>query len=223
MPPERILLLSGQNEFLDPRDRSGGPETRHASAFVDAYARMGYDGVYPSVVEADWLQEYSGDLPDFFRPAGHDGFVDTFAVGERTIAVVVYPEPARGPFPTEEQTAWVEQTIAALAAEADLVVGVCNWSKSGEEAYLERTKNLPDILLGGGPGPSHPEMLAHNGRTLWARSFTKGRTVNKITLYEWPDAKAGRTWHLGQNVLAETIVLDGSIRGDAEIDALFHP
>ncbi len=223
MPPERILLLAGQYEFLDPRDRAGGPENRHASSFVEAYERMDYDGVYPSVVEVDWLQEFAGDLPEFFKPVGHEGFVDEYAVGERNVAVVVYPAPARGPFPTDAQIAWVERTIAGLKSKSDLVVGVSSWSKSGEQAYLEQAQNLPDILLGGGPGAGLPEMLARNGQTLWTRSFTKGRVLNKVTLYEWPDEDAGRIWHLGQNIQAETIVLDESVRGDAEIDALFHP
>ncbi|QJT08039.1 hypothetical protein [Oceanidesulfovibrio marinus] len=219
---ERMLTLAGANEFLNPTDAAENPKDSLAPAFVESYKRMDYDGVYPTVMEGDWLSENAGALPPFIKPVGNTGFVDTFQVSGHTVAVVVYPAPGRGPFPTDEQVQWAEQTVKEQQGKSDLVVAVSHWSKAGEQKYLESASNLPDILLGGGPGPGLPEALANKGSTLWVRSFTKGRVLNKISLYDWPDRDSGRVWDLGRNVNADTVILNEKIQGDAEIEAMFH-
>ncbi len=219
---ERTLLLAGPNELFAKRDASARPEAHRAPAFADAYAAMGYDAVYVTQDEALWLQQNAGRTPELFKSVDQKGLVETHDLDGVRVAVVAFPEPVVGHNPTDAQTAWVVETIKDLRAgegAADLVVGVSPWGKLAEQQFLEAAAAAPDILLGGGPGPGHPEVLTRNGETLWVRSYYKGRALNLVRVFALP--QAGQ-WQFGVDFTTEVQALDETIADDPAMRTLFH-
>ncbi len=110
--------------------------------------------------------------------------------------------------------------LPVLRRESDLTVAISPLGLELEKEFLGRTEGL-DVLLGGGPGYGFSSKIAGTGKTIWTRPFTRGKTLNIITLYVLP-SNDSTTWTKGANFQAEAIPLDDSIRQDQTVQQLLE-
>ncbi|GAB7080527.1 hypothetical protein JCM14635_22000 [Megalodesulfovibrio paquesii] len=222
-----VLALGGAQEFFDKRDVEVRPKEQYIPAFFKAYALMGYNRVFVTPQEADWLRQNAApgqtiELPPLFRELSTlSPLTEQYTVQGKHVALVHFPLIDHQDVPSEQMQEAVRREIAAQKTRNDLVIGMSHWGRQQEFTLLSNGVPGLDILLGAGAGTPGPDLIANNGQTLWARSNIKGRTVTVLQLLAWP--KAGERWKLGDNILATAPVLEEPVADDPAIKALFHP
>nr|WP_141721107.1 hypothetical protein [Desulfoplanes formicivorans] len=104
-----------------------------------------------------------------------------------------------------------------------LIVGISSWGRQHERRFVDQHEGLCDILLGSGPGSGLTSTLSTHARTLWTRAFTKGRTVNKMTIKEFPSPNSSFHWQTGRNIAVKLVVLDDKIQNNPAMEAILAP
>ncbi|AGW14491.1 hypothetical protein DGI_2760 [Megalodesulfovibrio gigas DSM 1382 = ATCC 19364] len=221
------LTLGGAQEFFDKRDLEIRPKEHYVPAFFRAYELLGYTRVFVTPEEADWLRRNVApgqprELPHLFRELSpRSCLTELHAVAGKKVAVVHFPLIDHQSTPSEQMQDAVRREIAAQKAQCDLVIGMSHWGRQQEFTLLSNGVPGLDILLGAGAGTPGPDLIANNGKTLWARSNVKGYTVTIIQLLAWPGAQD--RWRLEENIRAAAPVLEEHVADDPTIKALFHP
>ena len=77
---------------------------------------------------------------------------------------------------------------AILAGTAALVIGLSGWGLAGEDAFMAAHPGSLDVLLGSGPNAGQAGRASDDGKTLWSRSYIKGKTINRLDLLALPGA-----------------------------------
>ncbi len=226
-PEGPMLVLGGAQEFFDKRDLAVRPKPSYVPAFLKAYPMLRYDRVFVTPQEHEWLTEHAGPdhvagLPPVFKELStRSSMTERFIRGGKQIAVIHFPLIDHNRIPSEQMLAAVRREIKKQHEATDLVIGMSHWGRQQEFTFLSQGVEGLDILLGAGAGPAAPDIIANKGRTLWARSSIKGRTVTVIQPLAWP--KTLDRWRLDDNLYAYAHTLDERVDGDAAVFHLFHP
>lgn len=104
---------------------------------------------------------------------------------------------------------------------AAMVVGISPWGSQAEADYLEGHRPDLDILLGAGSGVGFMAKPENNGRTLWMRTYTKGKAVYQIDVLAWPSGK-GFKWEEKKNYQSKALLLDDAVKPDPDMERLIH-
>lgn len=222
-----MLTLGGAQEFFDNRDLAMRPKPRFVPAFLKSYAMLGYDRVYVTPQERAWLvenagPEHPGGPPALFKELSPTAsLTEVFERGGKNIAVIHFPLIEHNAKPSDGMLDAVRGEIKTQAAACDMVIGVSHWGRNQEFSFLSNGVDGLDILLGAGAGPAAPDIIANKGKTLWARSSIKGRTVTVIQPLAWP--KTLDRWRLEDNLMAYAADMDDSVTDDPAMFQLFHP
>jgi hypothetical protein len=186
-----------------------------------AYGRLGYAAGLVTPAEAEALKNAGVTLPAAFAASAAEPGVTTIKAGGRTLGIVRFPTvPKLGePVPADlaEATA---KAASALHGQVDLVVGLSGWGMADEEAFVGAHPGAVDVLLGSGPGSGLAGVTAGAGKTLWARVFTRGKTVSRLDLFALPGTP-GFVWNPKTGFRPDVISLDDRFAADPEIQALF--
>jgi hypothetical protein len=186
-----------------------------------AYALLGYDAGLVTPTEAEALKNAGTALPAPFAVSAAAPSVATIQAGGHTLGIVRFPtEPKPGePIPDDLAT-HTAQAAETLHGRVDLVVGLSGWGMADEEAFLGAHPGAVDVLLGSGPGSGLAGVAAGAGKTLWARSYTKGKTLNRLDLFALPGAP-GFLWNPKTGYKPDVISLDDRFPTDPEVQQLF--
>ena len=223
---EKTILLAGADEFLGPEGSAWeDTDPALAPAFLRAYEIMGYDRVFVTLREMEWLQHNSGrqTLPGFIRPLEEEPVVEYSTIDGRTVAVMALPElPAEMQEPSPGMRDAVLEAGREIRPHVDLLVAVSPWGKWGEEHFLRTDEEQPfDVFLGGGPGSGSRGELLDNDTLLWTRTFLKGRSLNLIHILAWPERGQGTTWVQGMNYVSDVKPLYDEVPESPPVRALF--
>lgn len=165
---------------------------------------MGYDALLVSSHERS-LMAKAGVKPRPWWKGG--GKLDThvFKVGTTPHQVnvgVIYlphlPDNERDLPPAAARE--VGAAVKALRAASSVVVGLSDWGYPREQALLSSGEEMPDLLLGSGPGVGLTGQRMVNGRTIWIRSYTQGKGIERIELLALPERNSTFAWTEGQNI-----------------------
>lgn len=186
-----------------------------------AYALIGYDAGLVTPAEAEALKKAGTALPGTFAVSAAAPSVTTIQAGGHRIGIVRFPtEPKPGdPIPDDLATR-TAQAAETLHGRVDLVVGLSGWGMADEEAFLGAHPGAVDVLLGSGPGSGLAGVTAGTGKTLWARSYTKGKTLNRLDLFALP-GKSGFLWNPKTSYKPDVILLDARFPADPNVQQLF--
>jgi hypothetical protein len=215
-----MVFFACPDEILSA-DTPRPSDAKSVTAMAKALGLLGYDAGTVTRAEAKLLADAGAALPPGFAVAGETPTSTILTVAGIPIGVVRFPDaPAsREPMPAPLAQATAE-AAAALRPKVKLVVGLSGWGSRPEEAFLNAHPGAVDVLLGSGPGSGLAGSTTGGGRTLWARTYYEGKTVNRLDLYTLP-ATADHVWDPKTDFRTEVIALDDRYPADPEIEKLF--
>jgi hypothetical protein len=218
---ERTLVLGAPFEILsDGPDRR--PEARRLPAISQALSRIGYDAGALLPDEAAYLESANAPVPAGFTVVAPTPQTTMLQAAGRPIGIVFFPPP---PDLTKPAPPTIGDAVAKAAkdlrATAKLVIGISGLGMMDEEAFLAAHPDALDVLLGSGINAGTAGRVGPGGKTLWARAYTRGKTVNRLDLLALPGA-ADFTWTPNGTFKAEVINLDETYPADPEIKKLFE-
>lgn len=122
--------------------------------------------------------------------------------GEGTkVAVLLLPPIPKGAKALPQNLVHqVENAVQSLRGTVKLTIAMSPWGYRYEQELLNAEGPLPDILLGSGPGIGLVGTLAAGQQTAWVRSFSQGKSLIRIEVVSWPDAKSTFKWTEGKNI-----------------------
>ena len=218
----KTLALAGAWEFL-PEVSAAPPEPDKIPAIAKAHERLAYDAMVLSPGEATLLAEKKAALPKGATVLGDAPTTHVVSIGNQSIGLVFFPMPKdlSAPVPDKLMAA-TAKAAAELRGKVSLIVGLSPWGAIDEEAFINTKPGAVDVLLGSGGGSGFASRTSKDGKTLWARAYIKGKTVNRLDLMALP-GPAGQPllWKVGENYTAKVDPLDGAYPQDATIEQLF--
>ncbi|MDK2956899.1 MAG: hypothetical protein PWQ57_2395 [Desulfovibrionales bacterium] len=209
-----MLVIAGANEFLPP----GAPPASDAKArgMAQIFSRMGYDLGLLTPEEAGMFDMlHTGPGPAFKSPRAPEAAMFPLGSNE-TAAVVMFPAlPPGEKQPSLAMIDAVDQAVSEVSSKATIVAGLSPWGYFNEKDYLNQARNPVDVLLGSGPGLALSGKVAAGGRTVWVRPYSRGKTLMKIEVLQWPDRSRGFQWSK-ESVRVVSDPLDDKVRPDPE-------
>jgi hypothetical protein len=219
MVPGGVLLqVAGPYEFLEPGDAEAPAGSLEPMA--EALTRLSPDILCLAPEESALLSRAGVVPPDSAVVLGQTPATRIINRGGVRIGLVFFPVPDKpgGP-PGDKARSATVRAARDLRGQADLLVGISPWGSMAEEAFLTANPGLYDVLLGGGPGfgtPAAPEPVPG---TLWARSHTRGKTINLLDI-ALPLKNDGAPWVPEKTHHAELLNPDHTVPGAPAIQAL---
>lgn len=198
-----MLNLAGAYEFTYYPDQAPIPAGR-LRFLAKAYDLMGYDALLVSGHERALMAKAGVKPRPWWRGGGKlDSHV--FKLGKAPhqldVGVVYLPHLPDNELTLPPQAAReVSEAVKTLRASSDLVVGLSDWGYSREQALLSSGQDMPDLLLGSGPGIGLTGQRMAGGRTMWIRSYSQGKGVERIEILALPERKSTFAWTEGQNI-----------------------
>jgi len=222
-PQEAVLfLVAGPHEFLPQSEFDTVPSLVFAPGLIDAYEMLGYQRVYISPQEKDWLEKYGEQpLPDFFRTLDDAPFTEVVEVDGLRVGVVGFPVPPQFFEPSQQDVDAIVQAARSLQGQADIIVGISSWGRQRESFYLQHAEPVLDVLLGSGPGSGMRGVIEGAGSTYWVRSLTKGKYMLVLDINRLPDGAGQRQWKSPGTIRDEFVELGSRIPDDQQVRALF--
>ena len=185
-------------------------------------SRLGYDAgaILPS--EAEYLKSADAPLPTGFTVLGDKPATAVLDKGGVKVGIVFFPAPADLTKPTPPAIGdAVAEAAKKLRPTAALIIGVSGIGMIDEEAFLAAHPGVLDVLLGSGLNAGTAGRPGPGGKTLFARAYTRGKTINRLDLYQLPSG-ADFVWKPNENFKAEVVNLDEAYPADPEIKKLFE-
>jgi len=217
----KVLAIAGPWEFL-PEVSAAPPEPDKLPAIARAHERLGYDALAVTPQEAALLGDKKAALPNGATTLEAAPQTRLLTVGGKSVGLVFFPMPKdiSAPVPDKllEATA---KAAAALRGKASLIIGISPWGALDEEAFINARSGAVDVLLGSGGGSGFASRTSKDGKTLWTRSYIKGKTVNRLDLLSLPGS-SGFTWKVGDNFTAKVDPLDEAFPQNQSIEQLLR-
>lgn len=216
-----IIIVSGGYEFSP-----FGLETdRHPSAIGNlkrAYDLLGYDIALMSPADALVFSHAGMDAgPTWSGPFTKPQLLVRDVPGG-SLAFILFPDSGQHDPDMEKEVARLAESLRS-EGKYNLIIGVSTWGGNRENDFIDRSGDAFDIILGSGPGPGYTGLYMRESRLLWARPFTKGRSVNRVTIPELPAPGQKTVWEPQVSIFTEAMSMGGGVPSDPEINAIFNP
>ena len=218
---ERTLVLGAPFEILpDGPDRK--PDARRLPAISQALTQTGYTAGALLPDEAAYLKSADAPIPAGFTVVDPTPRTTVVEAAGLPIGIVFFPPPPdlAKPAPPAIGDA-VAKAAKELRAKTKLIIGLSGLGMMDEEAFLTAHPDALDVLLGSGINAGNAGKAGPGGKTLWARAYTRGKTVNRLDLFALPGA-ADFSWTPNGTFKAEAINLDETFPADPDIKKLFE-
>lgn len=201
------VFVAGPYEFL-AADGQEEPENQAWPALVKAFDRLGYQAGALGSREAKMLADRGLAPPTGWKTLSNKVQSQVIDVPNGKIGLIFFPElkdPKADPSVSAIEA--VEREAARIRPTVNLVVGVSGWGVRGEEIYLAKAKPVLHVLLGAGDGVGFSARSEADGKTLWMRSYTKGRAIYELDVRTWPTGE-DFAWTPGVQFATQAIPLD---------------
>lgn len=199
------------------------PSLVFAPGLIDAYELLGYQRVYISPQEEQWLEEHGKqELPAFFKTLGEEPFTEVITVDGVRVGVVGFPMPPQYFEPQQQDVDRIIQAARSLQDRADIIVGVSSWGRERESFYLQHAEPVLDVLLGSGPGSGMRGRIEGRGKTFWVRSLTKGKYMLLVDIAALPGGQETPRWKQPETINDDFVELGARIPDDQQVRELFQ-
>lgn len=201
------IFVAGPFEFLSA-DGQEEPENQAWPALAKAFDRLGYQAGALGSQEARMLADRGLSPPAGWKILTGKVQSQVIDVPGGKVGLVFFPE-LKDPkaAPAQSVIEAIEREAARLRPAVNLVVGVSGWGLRNEETYLQSAKPVLHVLLGGGDGVGFSARTEAEGKTLWMRSYTKGRAIYELDVRAWPKGD-DYGWIPGVQFASQAIPLD---------------
>ncbi len=138
---------------------------------------------------------------------------------------VVFPALEVNTPPSKSMIQNLVATMTRLRSDhpGALIVGISSWGRKNERQFVEEHEGSCNILMGSGPGAGLISAFSTHAKTLWTRPYSKGRTVTKIEIREFPSADPTSSWNTGRNISAQLVLLGDKIQENPAMSAILAP
>jgi hypothetical protein len=144
------------------------------------------------------------------------------AVAGGSRAFVLFPDSGQPDADMEQELTRFTRDLRQ-SGQFNLIVGVSTWGATRENAFIEQSEPVFDIVLGSGEGPGYPGLYLRDNHVLWLRAFTKGKSVLSVTIPELPAPGTKAVWDPEISVRTQNLALDDAVPSAPEIEAIFTP
>jgi hypothetical protein len=217
----KAVFIGGPYEFLTA-DTSDAPTDAVWSALPKAFERLGYSSGCVSPSEAKALADRGLSLPPNWRALGKDVQSQILETPNGKIGLVFFPVlNTANAEPSPETIDMIVREAKKLKPSAKLLVGISGWGVSNEGIYLDKAPPVLDVLLGSADGVGFSAKPSPDSKTLWMRSYTKGKALYVLDLLAWPSSTAF-SWEPGSNYNSQALLLDTTFASDQAMDELLQ-
>jgi len=218
-----VLILAGAYEFVQPQVQKP-PARKRLEFMAKAFELLRNDLVFVTPYERSVMARAG------LRP--HKGWLGSDRLEQHLLGpdaahrvgvLLLPPLPDGMTAPPAALLRQITDAVLALRAKARLVVALSPWGYAPEKELLAAAGPLPDLLLGSGPGIGLVGTISAKGQTLWARSFTQGRSMGRIDVLAWPDhTSVNFKWTEGQNIRMNLFGLTDHYQEDPQMLSLMQ-
>lgn len=213
------VFIGGPYEFLASDDSNAPPEEAWP-VLPKAFDLLGYSSGCVSPAEVKAMADRGLSLPPNWRELGKDVRSQILETPHGKIGLIFFPVLAKPDAePSPDTIDKIAKEAKKLRPSVQLVVGVSGWGLTNERVYLEKASPVLDVLLGGGDGPGFSAMPSGDSKTLWMRSYTKGKALYVLDVLAWPTVR-GFSWEPGRQYDTRVMLLDASYAPNPAMDEL---
>ncbi len=215
------LKVAGGFEFTH---RAGPVSGRPLlEAMTKAYSFMQYDVALLTERESQALHQAGVTPPAPWKTHSESAFREMVLPHGKRVGFIVFPPlPEGAELPDDALLETIGKEVRKAVAGVDLLIGLSDWGIIAEREYLSRRpKNAPDILLGSGRGTGIRGQIMNEGRIFYARSYDKGKAINRIEILRWPRRHGEFMWISGENIALSLISLDNHYYDNLKINEIF--
>jgi hypothetical protein len=192
---------------------------------IRGYEHLSYDLGVLGTSESNALAILSGTQPGTWFRVDSLPQVHSIQTEMGLLFAVVFQDLEANTHPGESIVGELLTTLSGLRKEHPdaLIVGISSWGRENERLFVENHEGSCDILLGSGPGPGLIAAFSTHAKTLWTRAYSKGRTVTKIEIREFPSSDVSLTWNTGRNISAQLVLLGKKIQENPAMNTILAP
>jgi hypothetical protein len=216
------ILVSGGWEFMRPDNQISDPE--RLNGLAKSFDFMKYDIGLLASGEAKVFSDAGMVAEGWRKTAKEASFTIIKSSNGDKIGFIRFPSLPNGKdIPSSDLIKKIAKTIKKERDNVRLLVGLSDWGWVGEREYLALNPNfVPDFLFGSGRGSGVNGRLEANNRCVWVRPYDKGRTINEIQVYTWPDRSTQFTWKEPDNVKTISIGLGDQYQDNQDVSAILQ-
>ncbi|MBU1004165.1 MAG: hypothetical protein KKE73_16760 [Proteobacteria bacterium] len=171
--------------------------------------------------EEDWLTDSGVPVPDNFVTASDRTTELIIERGDCRVGLIFFPKLIKGALePSPMMMKAVVRKAESLSQRADMVIGLSPWGGDAERVLLDKYAPPLHLLFGAGPGPGLAGKFTRAGKTLWVRSYKRGKAVHVIGIRRLPTADSNWKWVNNDNISMKLEVLNQDIAENADLTAL---
>lgn len=217
----QIIIVSSGHEFSP----FGLERDRHPSVISKlkrAYDLLGYDIALLSPADALVFSHADMEAGPTWSGPFTTPQLRVREVPGGSLAFVLFPDSGQQDPDMEEKVARFAESLRN-EAKHNLIIGVSTWGGNRENDFIDRHGDAFDIILGSGPGPGYTGLYMRDNGLLWVRSFTKGRSANRVTIPALPAPGQKPVWEPQVSIFTEAMSMGGGVPSDPQINAIFNP
>jgi len=211
--------LAGGYEFYRPNQDN--LNKKKSQKLLKVFKELNYDlGVLPRKLNETFSVPEKKLIPEWI--AQNESIqTKTMVYQDHSVGILIFPKLKEKNSKKEfkKVTQKIIQKAKSIRPQVNLLLGISTWGNFRENKFLKNNPAVLDILLGSGRGPHITGNFLNKNQTVWARPLTKGKTLNQITIPEWPKKGEKITWKPNKNIMTNFIVLNNDIPDDSKISS----
>lgn len=215
------VILSGGYEF-SPFDLETDRHPSVVGTIKRAYDLLEYDIALLSPADATVFSHTGLDAGPAFMGPLDKAKVITRDVPGGSLAFIIFPDRGGHDAAREDEVASLAESLRKQGRH-NLIIGVSTWGADREMDFIDRRGEAFDIIFGSGRGPGYTGLFLRDNGVLLVRAFTKGRSVNSVTIPQLPRPGTKMVWEPQATVTTTAVTLGGDVPSDPEIEAVLKP
>lgn len=218
-----MLILTGAYDFVQFQVQK--PPTKKRLEFMArAYDLLHNDLVFVSPYERGLLAKAGVQPRPYWRGSEHlEQHVLGPDNGHRVGVLLLPPLPDGAKDIPAALLHQIDEAVRRLRATTRLVVAMSPWGYTFEQELLKGATQLPDVLLGSGPGIGLVGNIAAMGKTLWVRAYPQGKAISRIDILAWPEhGNPNFKWTEDQNIRMTLFGLTDQYQDDPQMLSLMQ-
>ncbi|XPV77766.1 MAG: hypothetical protein ACNI27_07550 [Desulfovibrio sp.] len=192
------------------------------AALSKGYSMLRYDLLSLTPAERALFDAASIPYPTGTAPLEDTTIIET-KDGQK-VGFVFFPKSeVKDNRPTAAAVEFITSRVKALRKTSDIVIGMSPWGYFPEQSLLKdnSSSDLPDIILGSGPGTGVSGRLMNNDKTMLVRPYASGKSINIIKISDLPKKNLDFSWTKDENIFAKVDGLIHIYRDDPVVVGLF--
>ncbi|QJB57663.1 hypothetical protein [Pseudodesulfovibrio sp. zrk46] len=200
------------------------PAAELVSGLAKSYDLMNYDIAMLAQDEANYFGHLGVNVDQTRNAAKDAPFTKVKTSSGDSIGFIRFPSLRKGhDAPAEGIIREITSLVKKHQDEVKLLIGLSDWGWAAEREYLAQSPEYtPDFLFGSGYGSGVNGRVEADGRCVWVRPYDKGRTINEVRIFSWPDRSQPFVWEEPNAVMSLSVGLGDNYADNPDVSAILH-